>query len=108
MPLPNLIESTRCEGITRNGKNAGQRCKNLRAWGQRVCKCHGARKRIPKGDQHHWHQHGKETVTIRNERLKAGRQLHELLAEGIRTGLFPKNTKLTGRPPAPRKRSKPK
>ena len=71
---------------------------NLRAWGQRVCRFHGARRNVIKGEAHYAYRHGEETQAKRNERSEKAREFENLVAAGIESGLFEPTVKLRGRP----------
>lgn len=62
---------------------------NLAAYGQRVCRFHGARKpeTIKRGFEHHRYVHGHETKQARAERIETLKLLHELEAISYKLGL---------------------
>lgn len=97
MPLPNVNSETRCEATCRA---RGERCLNLKAFGTRVCRFHGARRTAPKGELNGRYKTGGHVGYI--DRCAKGRELRELLAQGIEIGMFPPGTALPGRKPKPR------
>lgn len=99
MPLPNLIPELQCKAICRRN---GKRCQNLKAWGQPVCRYHGARppESILRGANHPQYSHGKETQEAKAHRRNASKRLHELVDLGNAIGMFEPGTKLRGRRPA--------
>ena len=56
MPLPNL--NRQC--IAQN-RNKQRRCLNPAAFGCKTCRYHGARRQIPKGEDHPNFKHGKRS-----------------------------------------------
>ena len=73
MPLPHIRNgvSKRC---TARARRRNEQCMNLAAYGQNVCRFHGAvhpDKRI-KGTAHYRYQHGEEAIAKRAERQAKG------------------------------------
>lgn len=99
MPLPNLTPELQCKAMCRRN---GKRCQNFKAWGQTVCRYHGARppESILRGANHPQYRHGKETKEARAERHAASKRLHELVDLGNAIGMFLPKAKLRGRRPA--------
>ena len=98
MPLPNLTPELQCKAICRRN---GKRCQNFKAWGQPVCRYHGARppESILRGANHPQYRHGKETKEARAERHATSKRLHQLIDLGNAIGMFRPGTKLRGRRP---------
>ena len=73
MPLHNIISgnSTRC---TAKARHRNEQCMNLAAYGQNICRFHGAvhpDKRI-KGTAHYKYKHGEQTIAKQAERKAKG------------------------------------
>ena len=73
MPLHNIISgnSKRC---TAKARHRNEQCMNLAAYGQSVCRFHGAvhpDKRI-KGTAHYKYKHGEQTIAKQAERKEKG------------------------------------
>lgn len=69
MPLPNIRNNCALQ-CKAKAKHTGNQCLNLAAYGSRVCRFHGARKRksILKGTQHPNYKHGGETIEAKAKR----------------------------------------
>ena len=99
MPLP-TIALKQAKQCTAKSKNSQRRCLNLAAYGQPVCRFHGARKpkSIKRGAKHPNYVHGKETLeakAIRSEKLNELRMLEKAMFDGG----FACGTKWRGRKP---------
>lgn len=98
MPLPNLTPDLQCQAISRR---TGNPCQNFKAWGQSVCRYHGARpiETILRDANHPQYRHGQETKVAKANRRNASKRLHELVDLGNAIGMFQPGTKLRGRRP---------
>lgn len=97
MPLPNLTDENRC---TAKCKATQQRCMNLRAYGQPVCRYHGARppQSILQGVDHPQYKNGQETKEMRAERSAAAKHIQELDQMARKLGMI-RGKKAAGRRP---------
>lgn len=97
MPLPNLTEGNQC---TARCKSTERQCQNLRAYGQPVCRYHGARppQSIKRGADHPRYKHGEETNEMRAERKAAAKRIRELDQMARRLWMI-HGKKLVGRKP---------
>jgi hypothetical protein len=99
MPLPYLNDTNRC---TAKCKARQSRCFNLAAYGMRVCKVHGARKKetILKGKDHPRYKHGNATQKARADYSEAALRLRELEQMMVDIGMVGAKFKRTvGRKP---------
>lgn len=93
MPLPNL--NRQC---TANNRKTGNQCKNPAAFGCRTCRFHGARRKVPKGEDHPNYRHGKRTLDALETYRHKVAELDYLEDLGHRTGVIV-GTKRSGRKP---------
>ena len=79
MPLPTIARK-QAKQCTAKSKRSQKRCLNLAAYGQSVCRFHGARNRssIKRGEQHPNYLHGKETMEAKADRSKKLSELRDL------------------------------
>ena len=88
MPLPSVAAypALRCRA---KSKGSGKRCMNPSAYGQPVCRMHGARKpeTIKRGDVHPLFIHGQETLEAKSERSAKLAELREIEAFMFETGM---------------------
>ncbi len=96
MPLPSIVKGTakRCTSLTKRTKEP---CKNLAAYGCKVCRYHGAHK-VKVGNQAPNYKHGhrsKEWIKQNSAQLCELRYLEDL---GHKTGIM-SGTKTRGRKP---------
>ena len=93
MPLPNI--KNRC---TARNRTTGHRCKNPAAFGCKTCRYHGARRQIPKGEDHPNYKHGGRTLEALSKYRQKVAELDQLERLGHKYGLM-KGSKRRGRKP---------
>ena len=88
MPLPSVTAhpALRCSA---KSKRSGRRCRNPSAYGQPVCRMHGARKpeTIKRGTDHPLFIHGQETLEAKSERSARLTELREIEAIMFEIGM---------------------
>lgn len=88
MPLPSITvySALRCRA---KAKRSGERCMNPAAYGQVVCRMHGAREpeTIKQGADHPLFIHGQETLEAKAERSARLAELREIEAFMFETGM---------------------
>jgi hypothetical protein len=92
-PLPNLKK--RC---TANNRKTGHRCLNPAAFGCKTFRYHGARRQIPKGEDHPNYTHGERTLEALRKYSQKAAELDELERLGHKYG-FMEGSKRRGRRP---------
>lgn len=89
MPLPNIRNkrSLQCKATS---KHTGHQCQNPAAFGQKVCRFHGARRpaSILRGTNHPNFQHGQETLQAKARRSASLTKLRRVEDLMVSTGLF--------------------
>ena len=88
MPISSVTANPalRCRA---KSKQSGKRCMNPSAYGQPVCRMHGARKleTIKRGTDHPLFIHGQETLEAKSERSARLAELREIEALMFETGM---------------------
>jgi hypothetical protein len=86
MPLP-CVYADRSKQCTAMSRRTGKRCLNVKAYGCKTCRFHGARKRssIKRGIAHPAYKHGQETLQAKRERSAKLKELRDI--EGAMTVL---------------------
>ena len=99
MPLPCLTNEIRC---TAHCKARKERCLNLRAYGQPVCRFHGARKpnTVLRGKDHPAYVDGSQTREAKTAQRTSSVRLRELEQMMIDSGMVSADFKrMVGRKP---------
>ncbi len=88
MPLPS-ISMYKAFQCTARAKSTRQRCLSPAAYGCKICRLHGARKKslIKRGKLHPNYRHGMETLVAKRERSKKLAELKAIETDVLTKGL---------------------